>query len=265
MIIKKARGGIYKDYGGAFEDKKLPPPPPPIPMVCINRGWSIAPARPSTSPIPNPPTADGYWTTGAPIVIFSDNNNRTADVQGVSTSDRADFGSVTSQTKGIRYFQLQLHPDDFRQDLFGLMIGKMAQTGSTIPYDPLADGNIIAIGTNYNFGYSYLWFRTWVNGTYPVNWSPTTNLTQPVMPGDRLGFKFDLDLGKVLSIDLNGVEMVPAQLTGDDLTKWNTYNQWPPNSIARIHAQQRRFNAGSNRITMYEGADDIVGLPAGAI
>lgn len=216
--------------------------------------WSTSPEYDAfVQTLPNPTPGAGYWTTNTPTVTFS-NGNKTVANDSLTLTERVDVGSNITQT-GLIYFELD-YTLDF--DNIGFLYGSMAEVGSTLPYqDPVPNGGIVTIGENYNTGVQYVWFRQW---TYPPQtFVETSSILFPttLQQNDRLGFLVDTALGRIIYVTVNGVQVLPAMLSGGDLTLWNTHNQWTPGLGIRAHAQMRAYTQGQTTTVYGNYADQL--------
>jgi hypothetical protein len=194
----------------------------------------------------------------SPVYNFSNGNRTFTFPNYQASSNRADINSQTFRISGVAYFEIE-YTTDF--DLFGISVGRMAEIGSTLPYDPTPSGAIIGILQSHGMtSDQYVWMRSWTPTFTDVDFlMPVTLVT-----GDVIGFEVDADLGQINRIYVNNTPVIPDLLSGTDLTTWNTNNTWLTNIPVRVHAQNRVFAAGQS-ITVATGELDFVyPIPTGA-
>jgi PKD repeat protein len=226
---------------------------------------------------PEEPSVSTWNTVSQPLtaqngVVYAfSNGDKTISVTSGSLGQRVETVSTPVQTTGRRYFELSFNG---ALDQFGFATGDIFDAGGTL--DALTDpvGVLVQVAKDQGGPGYFWWFRSYgiMGGFRSSEYEAPYEVGEPfaardipdLANDDRIGFDVDLDAGEVVAIYLNGTEIIPAGISGDDLTAWNAFNSWPANQNAGAMCYHRA-NEGDQVMNLHMAAADITGpVPSGS-
>jgi hypothetical protein len=210
------------------------------------------------------PSPEGsVWDEGAPLTVNAgatyslSESGRQLNVDSGGGSQRVETVTTPLRSAGRRYCEFTYTGP---VDQFGFATGDIAVAGGTLDFLDEPIGTLVNVLRNNNFGTWFIWLRKWTAGpTFEEFFIPI----DAVAEGDRIGFDIDLDGGTTAAVYVNGAEIAPGPLTGDDLTNWNALSTWAAGQSAAPQTQQR-LRSTAITLRVYTLASEISYLPSGA-
>jgi hypothetical protein len=253
-------GWVLKDVPGLMEFEQ-----------CVLPSFTLAVEAPGGDPSTWNTVSQPLTAQNDVVYAFS-NGDKTIEVTSGSLGQRVETVSTPARSTGRRYFELSFNG---ALDQFGFATGDIFEAGGTL--DALSDpvGVLIQVAKDQQGpGYAW-WFRSYgimggfrsseYDAPYEVGGDFVLRSIPDLANDDRIGFDVDLDAGECLGIYLNGTQIIPAGISGDDLTAWNAFNSWPANQEAGMQCYHRA-NEGDQDMTLYATVADIDGpIPDGSM